>query len=319
MEFPWGNSKRYNDYSSYIRSIFPGRTQKLSIDAGFTCPNRDGTKSYAGCTYCNNNSFKPDYCKPITSISQQLEHGIANFSKRKKPDQFLAYFQAYTNTYGPIDTLRSLYLEALSYPDIKGLVISTRPDCLDQEKVNLLDELAQSNYISLEIGIESCFDKTLSNLNRCHSFDETVSAFNLCQGRSFDVGGHIILGLPGEDRQELLQQADELSKLGLKTLKIHQLQIIQKTVMAKQYSDNPDSFHFLTIEEYIQLIIEFLERLDPSIIIERFASQSPYDLLIQPHWGLKNFELTRKIEEALEINNTWQGKMCPTHNPEPVN
>ena len=308
MEPLRNNTKRYNDYSSYIRSIFPGRTQKISVDASFTCPNRDGSKSYAGCTYCNNNSFKPSYCKPVKSITEQVEEGIAFFSKRKKIDQFLAYFQAFSNTYSDLETLREKYLEALSVKDVKGLVISTRPDCLDKNTVQLLEELTKSCYVSLEIGIESCYDDTLNQLNRCHTFETTRRAFELCRNKNFDVGGHLILGLPGETKEMMLNQADIISDLGLKTIKIHQLQIIGKTVLAKQFADNPSSFQFFTVGEYSELIVHFLERLDPKIVVERFASQSPYDLLIFPKWGLKNFEIAFKIEKELEKNDTFQGK-----------
>ncbi len=308
MELPWNNTKRYNDYSTYIKSIFHGKTQKISVDAGFTCPNRDGSKGYAGCTYCNNNSFKPSYCKPVKGIVEQLEEGIAFFSKRKKPDHYLAYFQAFSNTYGDTSNLREKYLEALSVKDVKGLVISTRPDCIQESTVRLLEELASSCYVSLEIGIESCYDLTLNHLNRCHTFEDTKRAFGLCKDKNFDVGGHLILGLPGETREMMLNQAGILSDLGLKTIKIHQLQIIEKTVLAKQFANNPEAFHFFTVEEYIGLIVKFLEKLDPHIAIERFASQSPFDLLIYPKWGLKNFEIAHRIEKELEKNHTFQGK-----------
>lgn len=309
MSYSWNSLKRYNDYSGYIRTIFPAKTQKLSIDAGFTCPNRDGTKGRAGCTYCNNQSFKPDYCQPRKSVAQQIREGMDFFSKRRKADSYLAYFQAYSNTYASIETLEKLYTEALNVPGIEGIVIATRPDCVDDEKIMLLQHLARKHYVSVEYGIESCNNSTLKKINRQHTFEEAVQAIHLTSNRGIHIGAHIILGLPGENRDIILSHADKISNLPIQTLKLHQLQIVKQTVMAKQFATNPDMFHFYSVEDYVDLVIGFLERLNPEIVIERFISQSPQNILIHPVWGLKNFEIVHTIEKKLEKLNTFQGRL----------
>lgn len=309
MSYTWGDQKRYNDYSSYIRTLFPARVQKLSIDAGFTCPNRDGTKGRAGCTYCNNESFKPDYCQPTKSVTQQIKEGKDFFSKRRNVGSYLAYFQAFSNTYAPIVTLEKLYSEALNTPGIVGIVIATRPDCIDDEKISLLQQLARKYYVSVEYGIESCDNGTLKEINRQHTFEETIQAIQLTSNKGIHIGAHLILGLPGEDKDIILSHADKISNLPIQTLKLHQLQIVKQTVMAKQFVKHPEMFEFFTVEDYIDLVISFLERLNPEIVIERYVSQSPKDILIHPSWGLKNFEIVHKIKKRLEVLNTYQGRL----------
>lgn len=314
MNFPWGNHQRYYSYSNYIRKFFSGRTQKLSIDAGFTCPNRDGTKGVGGCLYCNNASFKPDYCQPELSVTQQLKRGMTFFSKNKKPDQFLAYFQAYSNTYDRVDRLEQLFLEALHVEGVVGLVISTRADCLEGEKLDLLKEISQKHYVSIEIGIESCNEETLRFLNRCCSFKEVQETVQRISQKGIQIGAHLILGLPGEDEATILTHADKISQLPVNTLKIHQLQIIRNTQLAQLYKKHPDSFNVLTLGEYINLLMKFLEVLNPAIAVERFSSQSPKDLLIQPMWGMKNYEITRILDAKLKTENTWQGRNFQSRN-----
>lgn len=309
MVYPRVHNKRYNNYSNYVRTIFPGRTQKLSINAGFTCPNRDGTKGRGGCTYCNNDAFKPDYCIAPKSVTQQIEEGIAFFSGRKKPDQYLAYFQAYSNTYDSIERLEQLYHEALNVPLVKGLVVATRPDCIDEEKIALLEELAKNHYVAVEYGVESCNEDTLLRINRCHTFEKSKQTIYMTANRGIDIGVHLILGLPGETEEIMLGHATQLSHLPVDTLKIHQLQIIKQTIMAKEYFDHPEDFGFFKTDDYITLVCDFLSQLRPDIVIERFVSQSPKNLLIHPRWGLKNFEITHKIEKRLQELDTWQGKM----------
>jgi radical SAM protein (TIGR01212 family) len=302
-------TKPYNSYSTYIKQKFAKRVQKVSLDTGFTCPNRDGTKGIGGCTYCNNNTFNPYYCKPKKSITQQLNDGVAFFAKKYKTQEYLAYFQAYSNTYADIELVKSLYLEALNHPKIVGLVIGTRPDCINEDLIQFLSDLAKRNYISLEFGVESTLNKTLDFINRCHSFEETIAAYELSKNKGIELGAHVIIGLPGETREEMLHHANELSKLPINTLKIHQLQIVKHTMMARQYETNPEFFQLFSLNEYIQFMGKFVSKLRPDIIIERFTSESPAHLLVAPKWnGIKNFEITSKIEKYLLENNFWQGK-----------
>lgn len=301
--------KRYNDYSSFLKNKFTERVQKISLDTGFTCPNRDGSKGVGGCTYCNNNSFNPDYCEPEKSIHQQLEEGVSFFASKYKAQQYLAYFQAYTNTYADLSLLKKMYTEAVEYPGVIGLVIGTRPDCINEEIVSILEDIAKNHYVSLEFGVESTINRTLEIVNRCHTFEETKAAYELANNRGLHLGAHMILGLPGESREEMLNHAVELSKLPINSLKLHQLQIIKNTLMAFQYKNKPEMFNLFSLEDYLEFITDFVGLLRPDIVIERFSSQSPTDLLIAPYWGgLKNFELVAKVEKRLEEKNSWQGK-----------
>lgn len=301
--------KRYLDYGSYIKLHFGERVQKISLDIGFSCPNRDGSKGFGGCTYCNNNTFNPEYCEPQKSIKTQLEQGIKFFSRKGKNNKFLAYFQAYTNTYADFESLKKMYDEALSVPKVVGLVIGTRPDCISEDIINYLDELSKNYFISLEFGVESTNEKTLLEVNRCHTFEETKATYELCKNKGFHLGAHLILGLPGETQYDLLQHAYNLSKLPIDTLKLHHLQIVKNSVMSAQYKRNPEKFDLFTLENYINFVSEFITHLRPDIIIERFISEAPKDLLIAPKWGgLKNFEIVAKIDKNLSEKNIWQGK-----------
>lgn len=301
--------KRYLNYATFIKRRFGQRVQKISLDIGFSCPNRDGSKGYGGCTYCNNSTFNPDYCGPEKSIKKQLEDGISFFSKKYKNQKYLAYFQAYTNTYSDLDSLKELYEEALNVSGIIGLVIGTRPDCVSEELIVYLSTLAEKYFISLEFGVESTLNKTLLKVNRCHTFEDTVKAFDLCKNRGVDLGAHLIIGLPGENRQELLEHAKRISNLPIQTLKLHHLQIVKKSIMAVQYKRDPEDFDLFTAEDYISFISEFITYLRPDIVIERFISEAPLDLLIAPKWnGLKNFEIVAKIDKYLVEKNLWQGK-----------
>lgn len=287
--------------------------QKISINAGFTCPNIDGSKGNGGCTYCNNNTFNPEYCKPIKSIIQQIEEGISFFSKMYKSQKYLAYFQAFTNTYAPLEELKQKYEEALKHKDVIGLVIATRPDCINIEILDYLQELVKQGYfIKLEFGLESTNNKTLKLINRCQTHEDAIKAFNMAKNRGLMLGAHIILGFQNESRKQMLNNAIEINNLPIDSIKIHHLQIVKHTMMAFDYKKNPSNFSFFTLEEYLDLIIEFLEILNPKIIVERFFSESPAHLLIAPKYGLKNFELVHKIEKRLEEKNSWQGKkiMC---------
>jgi len=306
----WGHSRRFNSYTEYFKTIFGERVQKISLDAGFTCPNRDGSKGLGGCAYCNNNSFSPSYCKPDKPIALQIEEGIEFHKVRyRRADKFLAYFQAYSNTYKDIESLKAIYNTA-KQQGIVGFVIGTRPDCVDDEKLDYFAELAKDYYVIIEYGIESCYDKTLTRVNRGHDFATTVSAIKKTAERGINVGGHLIFGLPGETKEDMLRQADIISELPLNTIKFHQLQIIKGTRFEKEYRENPDNFSLFEMSEYLDFIVRFIEHLHPSIVIERFASESPPRLVVAPEWGLIRYdEVLRLIEKKMEQRDTWQGKL----------
>lgn len=307
--YPWGHSRPYNDFPTYVKSTFGGRVQKVSVNVGFTCPNRDGTKGIGGCVYCDNDTFKPGYCEPQKSVSGQLEHGIQFFEKKYPEMRYMAYFQSYTNTYAPLDDLRRMYSEALKCRKVEGLIIGTRPDCINEEILDMLLELTEGKYLAIEFGLESTINRTLKRINRCHTWEESKQAIHLCASKGIKVGGHLILGLPGETRMEILSHAKVISELPLHTLKLHQLQIIRNTSLANEYKINPESISLFSFQEYLDLIIEFLEILNPNIIVERFVSTSPIEKLIAPHWNkMKNFEVVAQIEKTLIKQNTWQGR-----------
>jgi radical SAM protein (TIGR01212 family) len=311
IEFPWGHQRRFNAYPDYFRKLFGSRIQKVSIDAGFTCPNRDGTKGTGGCTYCNNDAFNPSYCVPEKSVTRQIEQGISFHKKRyREASSYLAYFQAYSNTYASLERLKKLYEEALRYPGIIGLIIGTRPDCIDNEKLLYLKVLSQKYYVSVEYGIESCYDKTLKRINRGHTYKEAVDAINMTSGFGINTGAHFIFGLPGESRDEILEEAEIVSQLPLTTVKFHQLQIIRGTVMETEYSNNPSEFQMFTWDEYLDFIIKFLERFNPSIVVERFTGEAPPRFLTEQSWGKKRTnQINHMIEKRLEELNTWQGRL----------
>ena len=291
----------YIDYGTWIRRQFPFRVQKIAVDAGFTCPNRDGSVGTEGCTFCNNLTFNPVYCDRHKSVTHQLEEG-KRFFARKYPDmKYLAYFQAYSNTYAPMSRLRQLFEEALAVDDVVGLVIGTRPDCLPDTVLDYLQELNRRTFLIVEIGIESANDLTLQRINRGHTFECSRDAIQRTHARGILTCGHVILGLPGEDEEEILRQAPIISSLPLDILKLHQLQIIRGTRLAKEYQQRP--FHLFTPDEYIDLIIKYLQRIRKDLILERFVSQSPPELLIAPQWGLKNYEFTNLLQNRLKVNS----------------
>ena len=307
----WGDERRFNSYSGYFRRKFGARLQKVSVDAGFSCPNRDGTKGYGGCTFCNNDAFNPSYCRPGKSITQQIGEGIAFHGKRyRRTSSYLAYFQAYSNTYAPLATLRELYEEALRYPGIRGLVIGTRPDCINSGILDYLQELSGKYYLSVEFGIESCYNKTLERINRGHTFEEAEEALTMTSERGINTGAHFIFGLPGESHDEMLKEAEIISGLPLTTVKFHQLQIIRGTKAEEEYIGNPDDFKLFTWEEYLDFIVRFLERLTPSIIVERLTGEAPPGFLTGEGWGKKRTDtIVALIEERMVELDTWQGRL----------
>lgn len=298
----------YNDLSTFLSLHFPFKVQKISINAGFTCPNRDGSIGYGGCTYCNNQTFNPAYCHTDKSVGQQLEEGKRFFSGKYPDMKYLAYFQAYTNTYGELEELKHKYEEALTVADVVGLVIGTRPDCMPDDLLDYLEELNKRIFVLIEYGIESTDDETLKRINRGHIFAQAEEAVVRTAQRGIPVGGHVILGLPGEEREALIRQAERLSRLPLTTLKLHQLQLIKGTRMASEYEKTSELFHLYSVDEYIDLVIDYIEHLRPDLVLERFVSQSPKELLIAPDWGVKNYEFTEKVKKRMRERNAWQGK-----------
>jgi uncharacterized protein len=308
FQYPWAQNKRYNDFSTYFRSLFDGRVQKISINAGFTCPNRDGTRGSGGCTYCNNKTFQPSYCDLNKILKIQMEEGISFFSRKYPTMRYLVYFQSYSNTYAPVSVLRELYSEALMYPGVIGLVIATRPDCLNEEVLDLLEELSRECYVMVEIGIETIKAGTLERINRGHTWDDSERALKETAHRKIHNCAHLILGLPGESYSDFIEQAHVISSLPVEIIKLHQLQIHTGTAMAYEFSLFPGRFHMFSIEEYTELVVDYLENLNPAIVVERFVSFAPDNMVIAPRWGLKNFEFTAKVEKRLLERNTWQGK-----------
>ncbi len=310
MIYLWNHNRRYNAFAPYFKELFGERVQKISVDAGFTCPNRDGTKGRGGCTYCNNNAFNPSYCHPEKPLEQQIKEGIEFHQVRyRRANKYLVYFQPYSNTYAPLERLKELYTTALKQPGVIGLVIGTRPDCVDREKLHYLGELAKEHYITIEYGLESIYDTTLERINRQHTYEESVQAIRLSKEYGLHVGAHFIFGLPGESREMMMASVQEINKLPLDSIKFHQLQIVEDTTMAKDYALHPDDYDLFSFEEYIDFIIRFIEKLNPEFIIERFAGEVPPRYLAGPGWGLiRNDQINVTVEKELEQRNTWQGK-----------
>ncbi|MDM8002405.1 MAG: TIGR01212 family radical SAM protein [Bacteroidota bacterium] len=310
--YEWGTARRFNSYADWFTNLFGGRVQKLSINAGFTCPNRDGTLGYGGCTYCNNEAFIPGYCTPEKSVTEQVEQGIAFHRRRyRRADRYIAYFQAYTNTYAGIERLTALYDEALNHPSVAGLVIGTRPDCITGELLDRLAVMAREYFIMIEYGIESVNDETLRTINRGHDFATAVRALEETAARGLSAGAHLIFGLPGESRRAIADSAEVISSLPLTSLKIRQLQLVKGTAMAREFAQNPGAFDLYTLDEYLDLVISFTERLSPGIMIDRISGEAPPRMLADPRdWHLRSNEIFRLFEKQLEERSTWQGRLC---------
>ncbi len=309
--FPWGNNRRFNAYSSYCITKYGSRLQKLSIDAGFTCPNRDGALGTTGCTYCSNNAFNPSYCRPEISITQQIDEGIEFHKFRyRRATKYIAYFQPYSNTYKSLPELKEIYNEALSHPLISGISVGTRPDCVDDEKLDYFQELSDKYFVSIEYGIESCYNKTLAAINRGHTFEIAADAIRKTADRNIFTSAHLILGLPGESIAEMLDEAKIISALPINSIKLHQLQILKNTQMAADYIKAPTVFKLFSLEEYIEFIIDFLELLNPGIIIERLSGEVPPRFLETSSWGLLRADrVLQLIESRMKERNTWQGRL----------
>ncbi len=310
-KYPWGTLRRYNSYSQWFTTKFGRRVQKLSLNAGFTCPNRDGTKGSGGCTYCNNDAFSPSYCTQDKSVTCQLEEGIEFHHRRyRRADIYLAYFQSYTNTYASVDRLKELYSEALAYPSVIGLVVGTRPDCVNGSMLDWLAGMSKKYFIIVEYGIETTNDDILRKINRGHDYKSSVQAVTETAIRGILTGAHFIFGLPGESRAQIIESASLISELPLNSIKIHQLQLIKGTAMAADYAEHPEEFDLYSLDEYIDLAVAFCERLTPSIMIERISGEAPPRMLSDPRdWKLRNYDIFRLFEKRMEALDTWQGRL----------
>lgn len=301
--------KRYNSFVGYFREKYGHRLQKIVVDAGFTCPNRDGSVGLGGCTYCNNDAFHPNYSTPDKPVMQQLEEGIQfHLNRYRTTEDYLAYFQSYSNTYAPLEDLKKLYAQALAHPKVKGIVIGTRPDCVDEEKLDYLAELSKETIVIVEYGIESCYDKTLRRINRGHDYAAAVRAVEATAARGIHQGAHFIFGLPGESREELMGMAGMINRLPINSVKFHQLQIIKGTAMEAEFARCPEDFVQFSLEEYLDFFVDFLELLRPGLYIERFAGEVPPRFVNSTPWGkVRNVELLRMLEKRLQERNTYQG------------
>ena len=325
--FPDG--KRYNSFVGYFKRQYGERLQKIVLDAGFTCPNRDGKVGRGGCTYCDNAAFHPSYSTAGKSLHQQMDEGIEFHKVRyRTTEHYLAYFQSFSNTYAPLERLKVLYEEALGHPDVVGIVIGTRPDCVDEQKLDYLSDLAKGNVLKdwsrtlsgdkvrtapvviVEYGIESCYDSTLQRIHRGHDFETARLAVNMTAERGLDVGVHFILGLPGETKQMMLDSCILINSLPIRSVKFHQLQIVKGTRMEAEYAERPQDFERFTLDEYLDFFVEMLERLRPDLYIERFVGEVPPRFVNETPWGLiRNVELLRLLEKRLEERDSWQGKL----------
>ena len=325
--FPEG--KRYNSFVGYFKRKYGERLQKIVLDAGFTCPNRDGKVGRGGCTYCDNAAFHPSYSTAGKSLRQQMDEGIEFHKVRyRTTEHYLAYFQAYSNTYAPLEKLKLLYEEALAHPQVVGIVIGTRPDCVDEEKLDYLaalaggsalegwsrslagEEVRTAPIVIVEYGIESCHDDTLRRINRGHDFETARRAVRMTAERGIDVGVHFILGLPGESRRMMLDSCTMINDLPIRSVKFHQLQIVKGTRMEKEFAERPEDFERFSLDEYLDFFVDMLERLRPDLSIERFVGEVPPRFVNETPWGLiRNVELLRLLDKRLEERDTWQGRL----------
>jgi radical SAM protein (TIGR01212 family) len=325
----FGEGRRYNSFVGYFKKKYGERLQKIVLDAGFTCPNRDGKVGRGGCTYCDNAAFHPSYSTAGKSLHQQMDEGIGFHKVRyRTTEHYLAYFQSFSNTYAPLERLRELYLEALSHPDVVGIVIGTRPDCVDEQKLDFLADLKDGKVLQgwirslagagvrtapivvVEYGIESCYDSTLVRINRGHDFACAQRAVRMSADRGLDVGAHFILGLPGETKQMMLDACKLINDLPILSAKFHQLQIVKGTKMEQEYAQVPEDFVRFELSEYLDFFCDMLERLRPDLFIERFAGEVPPRFVSETPWGLiRNVELLRLLQKRLEERDTWQGRL----------
>jgi radical SAM protein (TIGR01212 family) len=299
-------ARRYKGFGQYMKALYGEPVYKVNVDAGFTCPNRDGSIATGGCIYCNNDSFRPTACTSSESIGRQIQNGIPYLRSRYGAKKFIVYFQPFTNTYASVDILETLYRDALAHPGVVGLAIGTRPDCIDEDKVALLEVLARDSFILVEYGVQSVYDETLRFINRGHDYACFQKAVQLTAGKGIRIGAHLILGFPTETPSQMLAMADEISRQPVEFLKIHQLQVVKETALAAHYSRNP--FPTFGYEEYITMLADFLERLSPDIVLQRLFAAAPDEILVAPVWNKTRSELLRDLDVFLEQRGGWQGK-----------
>lgn len=311
MTYLWGDGRRFNSYKRFLLQKFGTRVQKLTLDAGFTCPNRDGTVGHGGCTYCLNDAFNPSYCDSVKPVAQQLSEGVEFHRNRyRRADAYLAYFQAFSNTYAPLERLREIYRPALENPLVKGIVVGTRPDCIDGAKLDFFAELQRRMFVSIEYGVESCREETLRRINRGHSFECACEAIRLTAERGVHCAAHFIYGLPGETPDMWFEDLKAINSLPLNGVKFHQLQIIKGTAMQRDYELNPADFYSFTQDEYVRFIVGITERLNPAFVVERFAGEVPPRYLFVNSWGLERYDVVlQKIEKRMAELDTYQGKL----------
>lgn len=316
MIYPWGDERRFNSYKRFLQEKFGTRVQKLTLDAGFTCPNRDGSVGVGGCSYCLNDAFNPSYCTPRKSVQQQLEEGMEFHRNRyRRADAYLAYFQAFSNTYAPLEQLKEIYRPAIENPQVKGIVVGTRPDCIDESKLDFFAELQQKIFVSVEYGVEACNDITLRRINRGHDFAAAQRSIEQTAKRGIHCAAHFIYGLPGETPDQWLKEVDIVNHLPINGIKFHQLQIINGTAMQREFVKKPSDFHTFTQDTYINFIVSVTERLNPNFVVERFAGEVPPRYLFVNHWGLTRYDIVlQKIENRMAELDTWQGKKLTDNN-----
>ena len=310
MNYYRGTERRFNSYVGKMKSLFGGRVQKLAVNAGFSCPNRDGSKGYGGCTYCLNEAFNPSYCSSLKPVRQQLYEGIEFHQNRyRRAKSYLAYFQPYSNTYASAAHLKEIYLQALEMDEIAGIVIGTRPDCIDREKLDMIRHIAGEKYVMIEYGIETIYNRALERINRGHTFGEAVDALAMTVEYGIPAGAHFIFGLPGETPEDMINSVEQVSRLPLSSVKFHQLQIFRGTAMEKEFMEKPDDFHLFGLEEYIDFMVRYIERLNPAIVVERIAGETPPRFALQRPWGPRYDVILSKFEKRLLELDTWQGKL----------
>jgi uncharacterized protein len=304
---PFSGGSRYNSYGAFLKETFGCRVAKIVVDAGFSCPNRDGTAGVGGCTYCNNDAFRPATARSQDPVSLQVGNGIAFLRQRYRARKFIVYFQPFTNTFAPLTRLIPLYEGALAHPDVVGIAVGTRPDCVDEEKVAWFADLARTRFVTLELGLQSIHDQTLARINRGHDYDCWLRALRLVRGRGIHVGTHLILGFPWESREEMLAMAGAMSGIGLDFLKLHHLHVVRNTALGRQFLHEP--FPLLGYEQYLDLVVAFLELLEPAIRLERLFGIAPEEHLVGPNWGRAKAGIQFDIEQTLAARNTWQGRL----------
>lgn len=301
---------RYNAYGRFLKEKFGERIYKVSVDGGFSCPNRDGTVAVDGCAYCNNSSFSPRTANRLKPVGDQVRQGIEFLKKRYGAEKFIIYFQPFSNTHAPLEDLVPVYESAIDHPDIVGLSVGTRPDCIDEEKIAWFEALARAHFVTLEYGLQSIYDRTLERINRGHDYRCWLDAMQLTRNRGIWIGTHLILGFPWETREEILRSAEAISDKRIDFLKLHHFHVVKNTAMAREYRKNP--FHLLNLDEYLELVVDFLERLNPAIRIERLFGSAPREQLVGPVWNKAKGGIRHMIEKRLKERNTWQGRLYKT-------